>query len=212
MFSETIYLYWLRSYINSFIGTFFFGGEGTLYTPLQRTMCWNTWDSVRNTAIRFCTGPFRSSPVVNLYTESGEPPLSLRRDLLILQYNAHSHQIHNSPVYNRVRGGDDGAAGHSGMNNISIRIDFIEENTNHGSMKITPIFFNSDPTWNITASYSSEFDRPSKSNIDSSYEVAVSWSPPKPAFQPDTFIQIDPRMTSPMGVQLYHRIDPFYER
>lgn len=43
-------------------------------------------DPVHNAAIRICTGAFRSSPVVSLYAESGEPSLDLRRSQLSLQY------------------------------------------------------------------------------------------------------------------------------
>ena len=43
-------------------------------------------DPVHNTALRICTGAFRSSPVQSLYAESGEPPLSLHRDYMNLIY------------------------------------------------------------------------------------------------------------------------------
>ena len=43
-------------------------------------------DPVHNTALRICTGAFRSSPVQSLYAESGEPPLSLHRDYMNLLY------------------------------------------------------------------------------------------------------------------------------
>ena len=42
-------------------------------------------NSVHHEAIRCCTGAFRSSPVVSLYSESGEPSLQLRRDKLLFQ-------------------------------------------------------------------------------------------------------------------------------
>ncbi|KAA0201988.1 hypothetical protein HAZT_HAZT007569, partial [Hyalella azteca] len=54
---------------------------------------------VHNSAIRLCTGAFRSSPLLSLYAESGEFPLSARRDLLMLQYLARAQQLPNSPSY-----------------------------------------------------------------------------------------------------------------
>ena len=54
-------------------------------------------DPVHNSAIRLCTGAFRSSPVLSLYAESGEPSLNARRDLLMLQYLARAQQLPNSP-------------------------------------------------------------------------------------------------------------------
>ena len=41
-------------------------------------------DPVHNAAIRLATGAFKSSPVQSLYAESGEPPLRIRREQLML--------------------------------------------------------------------------------------------------------------------------------
>lgn len=46
-------------------------------------------DPVHNSALRICTGAFRSSPVVSLYAESGEASLSVRREQLSLQFLTH---------------------------------------------------------------------------------------------------------------------------
>jgi ribonuclease HI len=55
---------------------------------------------VHHAGIRLATGAFRTSPVVSLYAESGEPSLSVRRILLLCRYasklTAHIHH----PSYN----------------------------------------------------------------------------------------------------------------
>ena len=56
-------------------------------------------NSVHNQAIRLCTGAFRSSPVVSLNAESGEPPLEYRRLQLGLQHYIRIQRIINSPCY-----------------------------------------------------------------------------------------------------------------
>ena len=56
-------------------------------------------DPIHNTAIRICTGAYRSSPVDSLYAESGEPPLQIRRQQLLLQYYARSQQLPTSIAY-----------------------------------------------------------------------------------------------------------------
>jgi hypothetical protein len=45
-------------------------------------------DPVHNMGIRLATGAFRTSRMESLYVESGEPPLSLRRNLLLCGYAA----------------------------------------------------------------------------------------------------------------------------
>ena len=43
-------------------------------------------DPVHNEALRMCTGAFKSSPIVCLYAESREVPLTLRLTLLSLHF------------------------------------------------------------------------------------------------------------------------------
>lgn len=62
---------------------------------------------IHNAAIRLCTGAFRSSPVISLYADSGEAPLHVRRNQLMLQYYARSQQLPTSPVFEYVRVDDD---------------------------------------------------------------------------------------------------------
>jgi len=59
-------------------------------------------DPIHNAAIRICTGAFRSSPVISLYAESGEPPLKHRRAQLLLQHYARLHRLPNTPTFDAV--------------------------------------------------------------------------------------------------------------
>ena len=59
-------------------------------------------DPVHNMALRYCTGAFRSSPIVSLCAESGEHPLQHRRDPLLLQYYLLLYRLTNSPAYNAI--------------------------------------------------------------------------------------------------------------
>lgn len=46
-------------------------------------------DSVQNSAIRICTGAFRTSPMESIYAESGAPTLTLRREYLTIKRLSH---------------------------------------------------------------------------------------------------------------------------
>ncbi|XP_018020252.1 uncharacterized protein LOC108676647 [Hyalella azteca] len=59
-------------------------------------------DSVHHSAIRICTGAFRTSPVLSLHAESGEPPLYLHRVQLTLQMIARLKQLPQSPTWRSV--------------------------------------------------------------------------------------------------------------
>ena len=56
-------------------------------------------DPVHNSAIRLCTGAYRSSPVESLYAESGEQSLGKRRLQMLMQYFARTLQLESSAVY-----------------------------------------------------------------------------------------------------------------
>ena len=58
---------------------------------------------VHNAALRFCTGAFRSSPVISIYTDVGEPPLHIRRKQLLMQYYALACQQEHSHTATYVR-------------------------------------------------------------------------------------------------------------
>ena len=60
-------------------------------------------DPIHNAAIRLSTGAYRSSPVFSLYAESGEPPLRIRRNQLLLQYYARTLQLQTTTSYQIVQ-------------------------------------------------------------------------------------------------------------
>jgi ribonuclease HI len=57
-------------------------------------------NTVQHTALRLCSGAFRTSPVLSLYADCCEAPLSIRRDLMSLQnyFRISSHANH--PLHN----------------------------------------------------------------------------------------------------------------
>ena len=66
-----------------------------------------TLNPIHNPALRISMGAFKSSPVVSLYAESGEMPLTYRRQQLLIQYYNHllsspnnptNHSIHSLPI------------------------------------------------------------------------------------------------------------------
>jgi ribonuclease HI len=61
-------------------------------------------DSVHNEGIRLATGAFRTSPVVSLAVESAEPPLSQRRQQLMLHYATKLAGLPDNPAYQAVYG------------------------------------------------------------------------------------------------------------
>ena len=69
-----------------------------IYATGKQTVL-NLLDPVHNSAIRLCTGAFRSSPVVSLCAENGEMPLHIRR----MQYWARIHQLPYSPICDTLR-------------------------------------------------------------------------------------------------------------
>ena len=55
-------------------------------------------DTIHHTALRLCSGAFRTSPVLSLYAECGEPSLSLRRQKLSLQFYTRIQAVPNTPT------------------------------------------------------------------------------------------------------------------
>ena len=58
---------------------------------------------VHNAALRFCTGAFRSSPVISIYTVAGEPPLRIKRKQLLIQYYVRACQLEHLHTATYVR-------------------------------------------------------------------------------------------------------------
>jgi hypothetical protein len=59
-------------------------------------------DPVQNQALRTCLGAFRTSPVESLQVEANEPPLSLRRQKLALQYAMKILSNPKNPTYDSI--------------------------------------------------------------------------------------------------------------
>ena len=64
-------------------------------------------EPVHNAALRIATGAFKTSPLVSLYADSGEPPLFFRRKQLALQYYLRVMQEPTSVVGNAILGVDE---------------------------------------------------------------------------------------------------------
>ena len=62
-------------------------------------------DPIHHRALRLATGAFRSSPVVSLYAETGEPSLSHRRDKLSLQLYVRLLGMPETPAFEAVISG-----------------------------------------------------------------------------------------------------------
>lgn len=59
-------------------------------------------DTIANQALRLCLGAFRTSPVSSLQIEAHEPPLSLRREKLSLQYATKMSANPTNPAFKDV--------------------------------------------------------------------------------------------------------------
>ncbi|XP_047739413.1 uncharacterized protein LOC125178802 [Hyalella azteca] len=105
-------------------------------------------DSIYNSAIRICTGAFRTSPILSLYAESGEPPLYLRRIQLTLQMIARLKQLPQSPTWRSVITEDR-------PNNFPYNIPSSEDYetllaaTQAHVLEVIPAIFEDTPTWRI---------------------------------------------------------------
>ena len=58
--------------------------------------------SIHHQSLRFATGAFRSSPVLSLYAETGEPSLAHRRDKLSLQMYARLLAMPDTPAHSTL--------------------------------------------------------------------------------------------------------------
>lgn len=111
-------------------------------------------DPVHHSAIRLSTGAFRSSPVVSLYTDSGELPLRLRRSQLLLQFyfrtlnNPNSLTIAYVPDINAGEPEQMEEPGH----NSTIReiIEFHIRKCGIISRVVQQYTISTNPTWNIS--------------------------------------------------------------
>jgi ribonuclease HI len=58
--------------------------------------------SVHNAGLRLATGAFRTSPTTSIYADSGEPPLSIRRNILMCNYAAKILSLKEHPCFNAI--------------------------------------------------------------------------------------------------------------
>ena len=59
-------------------------------------------DTVHHQGLRLATLAFRTSPIQSLYAETGEHPLSIRRQVLCLQFYCRLQSMPNTPTYATV--------------------------------------------------------------------------------------------------------------
>ena len=120
-----------------------------------------TLDSIHNTALRLCTGAFRSSPVRSLCAETGEPPLEFRRHQLLLQFYARAQQLPQSLTFfhlNRILDLPQGNSMPIG-NHISNSLHF----SNLPQLPVLPYIFSAVPRWLLGAdTFCAGFDCPRK--------------------------------------------------
>ena len=66
------------------------------------TTCLKTLDSIHHRALPLAKGAFRSSPVLSLYAETGEPSLAHQRDKLSLQMYARLLAMPDTPAHSTL--------------------------------------------------------------------------------------------------------------
>lgn len=115
-------------------------------------------DPVHNTAIRLCTGAFRSSPVTSLYAETGEQSLYYRRQQLALQFYTRTLQNQNVPTYNFINNG------RNTPNTFRSLINEFMEQANIGNMQIMKANHLNEPIWTIPMVVCNCFSYPKKTS------------------------------------------------
>ena len=119
-----------------------------------------TLDPVQNACIRLCTQAFRSSSVSSLYFDSGEMPLSLRREQLLLQFYARCGQLPLEPTHHCLT--------HSAtvLLSASCMIDALLAGLHLQVIDVSPVKFENLPIWNIRLdTFCQGFNCPRKSDI-----------------------------------------------
>lgn len=121
----------------------------------------NTLNPVHNSALRLCTGAFRSSPVISIYAESGEKPLELRRMQLAIQYYARIMQLPQSPISRCLR---DSAQTPSTVGHY---IEQMKTELKMPHIEIMPAKYSNYPTWQIpTTTFCDSFLQEKKTNVN----------------------------------------------
>ena len=106
---------------------------------------------VHHICIRLCTGAFRSSPVLSLYAESGEPSLDYRRDQLTLQHFCRIQRLTTTPTYMSVNADHDNRSffeQNPAMSQpMGCRIAGLMEKYGMANVSVLPCTPSAEPTW-----------------------------------------------------------------
>ena len=120
-----------------------------------------TLDPVHNACIRLRTKAFRSSPISSLYVDSGEMPLSLRREQLLMQFYAGCGQLPLEPTHHCLT--------HSAtvLSSACFMIDALLADLHLQVFDVSPVIFENLPIWNIPLeiTFCQGFHCPRKSDI-----------------------------------------------
>ena len=108
-----------------------------------------TLDPVHNLGIRLCTGAFRSSPVISLYADAGEPSLSHRRQQLLLQFYARSQQLPESIIYKYVQPQTRNLDHPNHSKPINIEISEALSRLNINKLPVIPFTFRNEAKWTL---------------------------------------------------------------
>jgi len=111
----------------------------------------NLLNSVHHSALRQCTGAFRSSPIVSLLVDAGEPSLQLRRTKLSLQHYVRLHALPDSVVSRTIF---DISSRHLFVNNtsripFSMRNENLVQQYNMQPLLILPCYQQEEPRWRL---------------------------------------------------------------
>ena len=107
-------------------------------------------DSVHNQGIRQCTGAFKSSPVISLYTESGEQSLELRREQLGLQHIIRMARMPQLPIFAAVLNHNDNLFRNClSKSPLSVRINKLITELQINEFNILPYQVPVEPPWKL---------------------------------------------------------------
>lgn len=118
-----------------------------------------TLDPVHNAALRLCTGAFRSSPVISIYADAGEPSLSFRRRQLLLQYYVRTQQSPSAPTLKYIQQEEPPPT------SIGAQISEALHETSLYSLKVLPFKYSVRPVWRLDPEVACRgFECPTKKN------------------------------------------------
>ena len=113
-------------------------------------------EPIHNEGMRLVTGAFRSSPAVSVQVESGEPPLTIHREITTMKSKL-NFQHNNSPViklfnkndyYWKPDGSEDTAPFPARVNRLFNEIDLSTQ---------PPTYLETPPLWNRVSDFTNFF-------------------------------------------------------